>query len=84
MLALMMVLLAAGVLAAGLDGLRRSIIPPRVAPSQPSATAAVNANMHNHYVNETGPPLPRTLPASLAALEADQVMVDALGQTFVR
>jgi glutamine synthetase len=59
----------AGTLAAGLDGLRNRIEPP-----EPTTG---NAYREGHDS------LPRTLPAALDALEADDVLREALGETLV-
>jgi len=63
-------LVAAGVLAAGLDGIRRELEPP----------AAVNGDGYR----AGAPPLPRTLGESLDRLESDEVLAAALGPELVR
>jgi glutamine synthetase len=63
-------LVAAASLAAGLDGIRRALTPPPPRAAGDEATRFA--------------PLPTTLEASLAALEADQVLVEALGAEFVK
>lgn len=63
-------LVAAASLAAGLDGIRRALAPPPArAPGDETTRFA---------------PLPTTLEAALAALEADPVLVAALGPEFVK
>jgi glutamine synthetase len=64
-------LVAAGVLAAGIDGVVREIEPP-----PPTATIA--------YVDEEAPRLPRTLDQSLEALEADTALHEYLGEEFLK
>jgi glutamine synthetase len=63
-------LLTAAILAAGLDGLRRSLPAPPVS----SGWA---------YEDETSPVLPMTLPAALDALDASSAMRGILGDAFV-
>lgn len=63
-------LVAAASLAAGLDGIRRTLTPPP--PRAPGDEATRFA------------PLPTTLEASLTALETDEALVAALGSEFVR
>jgi glutamine synthetase len=69
-------LIVAALLAAGLDGIRRELLPP-----PPLHGSAVRAS-------EPGPPLPRSLDAALDVLADDAVLVAALGEelveTFVR
>jgi glutamine synthetase len=64
-------LVAAGLLAAGIDGLQRGLEPP--APTEGIA-----------YANEAAPNLPTTLDAALQALEEDTVLREYLGAEFVR
>jgi glutamine synthetase len=59
-------------LSAGLDGLRRA------APLRPSRTEEVNSSITKATL------LPVSLEESLSALQADKVLVDALGEPFVR
>lgn len=63
-------LVAAASVAAGLDGIRRALIPPppRAPGDETTRFAAV----------------PTTLEAALAALDADRVLVAALGDEFVK
>lgn len=63
-------LVAAAILAAGLDGVRRNLVPP-----DPTERIA--------YLDETAPPLPRTLDEALAALESDAVLRSALGEELI-
>jgi glutamine synthetase len=63
-------LVAAASLAAGLDGIRRALTPP--APRAPGDETRRFAA------------LPTSLEAALAALEADPVIVEALGPEFVK
>lgn len=62
-------LVAAASLAAGLDGIRRSLTPPAPRGAGDETTRFT--------------PLPTTLEAALLALEADEVLVAALGAEFV-
>jgi glutamine synthetase len=62
-------LIVAGTLAAGVDGVRRSLDPGD----------AVTGNPAGRY-----PQLPRSPHAALGALEDDEVLVDALGEDLVR
>lgn len=62
-------LVIAGTLAAGVDGIRRSLDPGDPAEGSPA---------------ESCPRLPRSPEAALAALESDEVLVDALGEDLVR
>ncbi|HZU40321.1 MAG TPA: hypothetical protein VE992_04680 [Solirubrobacteraceae bacterium] len=62
-------LLHAGVLAAGLDGMRRGLEPP---PERAAGAAS------------EGRPLPADLASALDALERDEVLVQALGSELVR
>lgn len=66
-------LLLAGLLAAGLDGIRRKIAPPD--PFQGDIGHLTAEEIERHRIGE----LPRTLPEALAALEADDVIGRALG-----
>jgi glutamine synthetase len=62
-----------GFIAAGLDGLRRGLVlPPRV---QEDPATLTEAERRRRGVD----PLPQTLEAALAALDADPVLMDALG-----
>jgi len=63
-------LLIASVLAAGLDGITRSLTAP--APVEGWA-----------YEDDSAPILPMTLKAALDALDADTVMRDAMGSTII-
>jgi glutamine synthetase len=64
-------LVAAGMLAAGIDGVQRRIEPPEPTPGIA-------------YANETAPQLPRTLDEALGAFEADTTLHEYLGDEFVR
>lgn len=64
-------LVGAAVLAAGLDGIRREIEPPK--PTQEIA-----------YLDELAPNLPTTLDAAVAALEEDGQLRAALGEEFMQ
>lgn len=64
-------LVAAGILAAGLDGIERGLEPP-----PPTEQVA--------YADENAPKLPQTLDASLEALEADASLREYLGDEFVQ
>ncbi|HET7566687.1 MAG TPA: glutamine synthetase family protein [Gaiellaceae bacterium] len=63
----------AAALAAGLDGIRRELAPP----------APLSGLIYELPEEQLGPPLPDTLPAAIAALEADELLVDALGEELV-
>ncbi|HEY9624415.1 MAG TPA: glutamine synthetase family protein [Crinalium sp.] len=64
-------LVMAATLAAGLDGIKRRLEPPR--PIQTIADRLTDV-----------PPLPKTLDEALDALEADTIMRDALGEEFIK
>jgi glutamine synthetase len=64
--------LLAGVLAAGLDGIRRRLEPPPPVVGR-DAYAATDL-----------PPLPRNLDEALDALERDEALVELLGEAFVK
>jgi glutamine synthetase len=64
-------LVAAGMLAAGIDGITRQIEPPA-----PTETIA--------YTDEAAPLLPRRLEESLTALEEDAVLREYLGEEFIQ
>jgi glutamine synthetase len=64
-------LVAAGVIAAGLDGLER-----RIEPSPPAKAVA--------YLDDAAPKLPTSLDDALEALERDEVLRDYLGEEFIR
>lgn len=64
-------LVAASVLAAGIDGIEKGIEPP-----PPTRQIA--------YADEGAVPLPRTLDRALEALEADTVLQGYLGEEFIR
>lgn len=64
-------LVAAAMLAAGIDGLERQLEPP--SPTDQIA-----------YANETAPKLPLTLDESLEALEADTELQQFLGAEFMQ
>ncbi|HEX6508928.1 MAG TPA: glutamine synthetase family protein [Chloroflexota bacterium] len=64
-------LVAAAVLAAGIDGITRELEPPR--PTEGIA-----------YTNETAAPLPTTLDESLTALEEDTALQEYLGHEFMQ
>jgi glutamine synthetase len=63
----------AATLAAGLDGIRRQLAPP----------PPVAGLIYELPEEELGEPLPATLPDALAALEADELLVEALGPGLV-
>ena len=62
-----------GIIAAGLDGLRRNLAPP--APVQEDPARLSEAERSARGVD----PLPHNLGAALAALERDPVLMEALG-----
>jgi glutamine synthetase len=64
-------LVAAVSLLAGLDGIRRKLVPPE--PLRRDASAG----------DSIGKPLPRSLEDSLKALQADACLVEAIGQPLV-
>ena len=66
-------LAVAATLFAGLDGLRRGLEPP----------APVSGNPHLLPEDEQGPPLPASLDESLAALDADPLLREAMGAKLV-
>lgn len=63
----------AAALAAGLDGIRRELEPP----------APLAGFIYELPEEQLGPAVPRTLPEAIAALEADELFVDALGKELV-
>ncbi len=71
-------LLLAGLLAAGADGIRRQIEPPP--PFQGDIGHLTNEEIAHFGIGE----LPRTLPEALAALEADEVVAGAVGETALK
>ena len=62
-----------GLIAAGLDGLRRGLVLPPVVQEDPAGLT--EAERAERGVD----PLPETLESALTALEADPVLMDALG-----
>jgi glutamine synthetase len=68
----------AAVIAAGLDGVRRKLVPPLPVEGDPSAMNT--AEMAEHDVKR----LPTTLREALKRLLLDQVMMEALGNDFAR
>jgi glutamine synthetase len=71
-------LLAGGVLAAGLDGVRRKLDPGPAADydiAHPEASGISSADLP--------PAFPRTLDAALDGLEADEPLRELLGQAIV-
>lgn len=70
-------LLMAGLLAAGLDGIRNKIVPPE--PFQGDIGHLTPAEIEHYRIGY----LPRTLPEALAALEADDVIAGALGPAIL-
>jgi glutamine synthetase len=60
-------------LAAGLDGIRRELVPP----------GPLSGFIYDLPEAELGSPLPTTLPDAIAALEADELLVAALGGELV-
>lgn len=71
-------LLLAGLLAAGADGIRKQIEPPP--PFQGDIGHLTPEEIAHYGIAE----LPRSLPAALAALEADEVVAGAVGETALR
>jgi glutamine synthetase len=71
-------LVLGGVLAAGLDGLRRRLAPP--APVQEDPARLSEAERSQRGID----PLPETLEAAVGALERDPVLMDALGPELAR
>jgi glutamine synthetase len=71
-------LLLAGLLAAGVDGICRQIAPPR--PFQGDIGHLTRDEAARHGIRY----LPRSLPEALAALERDEVVANALGETALR
>jgi len=68
----------AAVIASGLDGMRRNLPLPKPAQRDP-------ATLSDAERRELGAdPLPATLEAAVAALEADAVLMGALGSQFAR
>jgi glutamine synthetase len=66
-------LATAAVLFAGLDGIRRTLEPPE----------PMTGNPYEADPAEWGEPLPTNLGAALSALEADELLVEAMGATLV-
>lgn len=64
-------LVAAGFLAAGIDGVQRELEPP--SPTEGIA-----------YADDAAPVLPKTLDLALQALEEDRVLCDQLGSEFIQ
>jgi glutamine synthetase len=71
-------LLLAGLLAAGADGIRRTLAPPP--PFQGDIGHLTAEEIARHGIGE----LPRTLPEALAALERDDVVAGAVGETALK
>jgi glutamine synthetase len=71
-------LLLAGLLAAGADGIRNQIAPPP--PFQGDIGHLTAEEIARYGIGE----LPRNLPEALAALEADEVVAGAVGETALR
>lgn len=71
-------LLLAGLLAAGADGIRHRIEPPP--PFQGDIGHLTPEETARHGIED----LPRTLPEALAALERDEVVAGAVGETALR
>jgi glutamine synthetase len=67
-------LATAAVLYAGLDGLRRELEPP----------VPVHGLIYELPEEEIGAPLPGSLPESIAALQADGYLAEALGERLVQ
>lgn len=70
-------LLLAGLLAAGLDGIRNKITPPE--PFHGDIGHLTAEEVKRYQIGE----LPRTLSDALAALEADEVVAEALGPAIL-
>jgi glutamine synthetase len=68
----------AAVIAAGLDGVRRKLTPPKPVEGDPSSLNT--SEMAEHGVKR----LPTTLKEALKRLLLDQVMMEALGNDFAR
>jgi glutamine synthetase len=71
-------LLLAGLLAAGADGIRNQIAPPP--PFHGDIGHLTAEEIVRYGIGE----LPRNLPEALAALEADEVVAGAVGETALR
>ena len=71
-------LLLAGLLAAGADGIRRQLTPPP--PFQGDIGHLTEEEIARHGIGY----LPRTLPEALAALERDDVVAAAVGETALK
>jgi glutamine synthetase len=71
-------LLLAGLLAAGADGIRRQLEPPP--PFQGDIGHLTAEEIARHGIGE----LPRTLPEALAALERDEIVAGAVGETALK
>jgi glutamine synthetase len=71
-------ILMTGLLAAGLDGVRNKIAPPE--PFQGDIGHLTAEEVERYGIGF----LPRTLPDALAALEADQVIEEALGPAILQ
>jgi glutamine synthetase len=71
-------LLLAGLLAAGADGIRRRLTPPP--PFQGDIGHLTAAEVERHGIGS----LPRSLPEALAALERDEVVAAAVGETALQ
>jgi glutamine synthetase len=67
-------LATAAALFAGLDGIRRKLVPPDPIPGL----------IYEHPDAESCVPLPRTFEAALEALDADEYLADAMGADLVR
>jgi glutamine synthetase len=67
-----------GLIAAGLDGLERGLEPPPPVDVDPAAIP------EDERARRGIAPLPATQEEALDALEADAVLVDALGETLAR
>jgi glutamine synthetase len=71
-------LLLAGLLGAGADGIRRQLVPP---PPFQGDIAHLTAEEVERYGIDY---LPRSLPEALAALERDEVVAAAVGETALK
>jgi glutamine synthetase len=71
-------LLLAGLLGAGADGIRRQLAPPP--PFQGDIGHLTEAEIARYGIGY----LPRTLPEALAALERDEVVATAVGETALK
>jgi glutamine synthetase len=71
-------LLLAGLIGAGVDGIRRQVAPPP--PFQGDIGHLTEEEIERHGIGY----LPRSLPEALAALEGDEVVAAAVGETALK